>query len=126
MSLSTDQSGPGAPERSSRLGPSLSVLGLALWVVTIAVYVLLKPEPAVPGAPFRKELAVQLLLSLVLSGLGVFAAAIVSALGLFLSLSERRHRPGSRATRGVVLGAIGVAALVAVVFEIFRVALETT
>jgi hypothetical protein len=126
MSLSPDQSGPGATERSSRLGPSLSLLGLALWVVTIALYVLLKPEPAVQGAPFRQDTAIQLLLALVLSGLGVFAAAIVSAIGFFLSLSERRHRPGPRATRGVILGAIGVAALGIVVIEIFRVALETT
>ncbi|WP_152050443.1 hypothetical protein [Tautonia marina] len=126
MSLPSDQSGPGVPERSSRLGPSLSLLGLALWVVTIALYVLLKPAPGVPGAPFRQETAIQLLLSLVLSGLGVFAAAIVSALGFFLSLSERRHRPGSRATRGVVLGALGIAALGIVVVEILRVALETT
>ncbi|WP_169979687.1 hypothetical protein [Tautonia rosea] len=124
MSPTADTTGPGASERSSRLGPSLSVLGLALWVVTIALYVLLKPAPSVPGAPFRQETAVQLLLSLVLSGLGVFAASIVAALGLFLSLSERRNRPGSRATRGVVLGAIGVAALGIVVVEILRVALE--
>lgn len=126
MSPPPDRSGPGIPERVSRLGPSLSLLGLALWVMTIALYVLLKPSASQPGEPFQQDTTIQLLLSLVLSSLGVFAASIVAALGFVLSLSERRHRPGSRATRGVVLGAIGIAALGIVVVEILRVALVTT
>ena len=126
MTQSPELSGPGASARASRLGPSLSLLGLAFWVVTFAVYLLLKPIPSLPGEPFRRETGIQLLLTFVLSGIGVFAASIFAALGLFLSLSERRHHPGPRATRGVVLGGMGCALLIFVVVEILRVAFQTT
>ena len=115
--------GPGVPPPTSRFGPGLSLLGLALWVATIAAYVLLMPTGVVPGEPMGRSLAIRLVLAFVIAALGVFASAIVSAVGLFLSLSEVRNRPGRRARRGVVLGAIGVGVLALVVAEILRLSI---
>lgn len=126
MSEPTELSGAGASPRSSRIGPSLSLLGLALWVVTIALYLMLKPEEAMPGEPVARSMAIQIVLAFVVGSLGVFLSSIVAAVGLFLSLSEQRYHPGRRATRGIVLGAIGVAALVLVIAEIFRLAFLKT
>jgi len=113
-------SGPGASSRLSRLGPSFSVLGLALWGLTIMAYYLLKPSGLVPGEAMPPGQALRLVLTFVIAALGIFAATIVSALGLFLSASEQRERPGRLANRGVVLGSLGVAALLLVIAEIFR------
>lgn len=126
MTVPPEQPGPGATSRASRFGPGLSLLGVALWIATIAAYVILKPEPSIPGAPFRKEDGMRFLLAFVVTGLGVCVSWSVSAVGFFLSLSERKHRPGKRATRGVVLGGIGVAVVGIVVVEILRVAFKTT
>ncbi|QDV36822.1 hypothetical protein [Tautonia plasticadhaerens] len=114
--------GTGASRQSSRLGPSLSLLGLACWVVTIALYLMLKPEEAMPGDPVSRPKAIQVVLVFVVGSLGVFLSSIVAAVGLFLSLTEQRFHPGRRAVRGIVLGAVGVAALVLVVAEILRIA----
>ena len=114
--------GPGASASSSRLGPTLSVLGLALWVATIAAYLFLRPDPAIRGEAVARSDALRLILTFVVAGIGIFIAAIVSAFGLFLSVSERSHRPGRRAERGVILGGLGIAALALVVFEILRLA----
>jgi hypothetical protein len=118
--------GLGASSRASRYGPGLSLLGAALWLATIASYVLLKPPPAMRGAAFDRDFATKFLIAFVVAGVGVCVSWTVSALGLFLSLSERRHRPGPRANRGTVLGWLGVGAVAIVVFEIFRIALTTT
>lgn len=126
MPLPPEQGGPGASSRASRFGPGLSLLGVALWIATIAAYVMLRPEPTIPGAAFRKEDGMRFLMAFVVTGLGVCIAWSVSAVGFFLSLSERKHRPGKRATRGIVLGGIGVAVVGIVVIEILRVAFTTT
>jgi hypothetical protein len=107
------------------MGPSLSLLGLACWVVTVALYLMLKPEATMPGEPMARDTAMRLVLAFVLTSLGIFLSSIVSALGLFLSLTERRDQDGRTAIRGIILGALGVGMLVLVVAEIFRLAFNT-
>ena len=115
-------SGAGASAASSRLGPGLSLLGLACWIATNAAYLILRPAEAIRGEAVARDDALRLVLTFIVAGIGIFGSAIVSALGLFLSLSERGHRPGRRANRGVVLGALGVLGLALVVIEILRLA----
>ena len=122
MNIPDGSTGAGATAASSRLGPGLSVLGLAFWIATIASYLILRPDEAIRGAAVAREDALRLVLTFIVAGIGIFASSIVSALGLFLSLSERGHRPGRRANRGVVLGALGLVGLILVVVETFRLA----
>ncbi|RUL82512.1 hypothetical protein [Tautonia sociabilis] len=126
MTHPSDPTGPAPSPRARRLGPSLSLFGLACWVGTIALYLLLRPADPPPGEAMPQGTPMRFVLAFVVASLGVFASAIISAVGLFLSLTERRGLRDSGTTRGVVLGSIGVGVLVLVVAEIIRMAFSTT
>jgi len=105
-----------------RLGPSLSLLGVSLWVATISAYaVLMRGAPEAPG----NDGMGRLLATFIVAALGVFAASIVSGVGLFLSATERKRSGDGRGPtrRGVVLGWIGVGLVGLVVLEILRLSL---
>ncbi len=119
--------GVGASVRASRLGPSFSILGISLWLVTIASYFLLKPPIPLPESEegqVDRDAAIRLLITLIVTGLGIFASAIFAAIGLFLSVSKSRQQPGPRARRGIILGWIGIGALGLVIAEILRIAFQ--
>ncbi len=108
----------GVSPGASRHGPTLALTGLIAWAFTIAAYLLIKPPDPMPGSSLAKPETTRLIIAIVLGAFGTFAGSILSAIGMLLSLAERKHRPGLRATLGVAGGIAGIAALLLVILEI--------
>jgi hypothetical protein len=110
----------GIGPNASRHGPSIALAGLIVWAGTILGYFLIGPPDPTPGVQMERPDIIRLVFAVVLGGVGTFAGSILSAIGMLLSLAERKHRPGLRATRGVSEGIVGIGVLLLVLVEILR------
>lgn len=123
---STNQDEADRLARATRFGPALSILGISVWVVVIAAYVLLGVTDRAPGDPIHPIDVKSFLLTFILLAFGIFWGTFSAGLGFALSLLDLRRRSGppGRARLGIGLGMLGVAPMGLAILEIARVSMR--